>query len=90
MLKNYLVVVSLKIDTVSSAEGFYSSALNMYQVIPDQNKLKTCLVNNYKRSITCVSSFSGRLLTTMRYEKLTDLILMLYTFNEQKSQLSAP
>lgn len=69
--RNYMVVACITIDTCKSKtradEDFYSSALNMYQLTPDKTKLKTCFVENYKRSITCVSSFLGRLVTTMKF-----------------------
>lgn len=60
--KNYMAVTSLTIDTSKrkvDEKGFYSSGLNIYRI--NENKLKTCLVECYKRSITAISSYKGKL-----------------------------
>ena len=45
-------------------EGFYSSTLSMYQITG--NRMEAVLVEGYKRSVTCVSSYLGKLIATMR------------------------
>lgn len=91
--KNYLAVCSIRVDTSRRGmpvdeKGFYSSALNLYQV--KDGKLNTCLVENYKRSITCVSSFLGKLVCTMVFLNWQDLCLVLWTFNKNKACLENP
>ena len=98
--RNYLAVASVKIDTSlqrrgmhtvrTDDEGFYSSALNIFQIVPEQAKLKLCLLENYKRSITCVSSYLGNLIATLKDLKLQDLVFIMYKFNEQESKLISP
>jgi hypothetical protein len=89
-----MAVCNIKVDTSrrgtlpTDEKGFYSSQINLYQII--QNKVKTCLVDNYKRSITCVSSFMGKLVCTMVFRNWPELVLILWTFNESKACLENP
>jgi len=46
-----------------------------------------CLVENYKQSITCVSSFLGKLVCTQEFKTLPDLTLVFWTLNESTSKL---
>ena len=46
------------------------------------------MIENYKQSITCVSSYLGKLIATMRYIKLQDLIFVMYTYNEHERKLT--
>ena len=48
------------------------------------------LLENYKRSITCISSYLGNLIATMKNLKLPDLVFVMYQFNEQTSKLEQP
>ena len=47
-------------------------------------------MENYKRSITCVSSYLGKLIATMRYQKIQDIVFLMYTFNEHEKKLTHP
>lgn len=67
----------------SDDEGFYSSALSIFQVESAENRFRTCFVENYKRSITCISSYLGNLIATLKDCKLQDLVFVMYKFNEQ-------
>lgn len=71
-------------------EGFYSSALHIFQVDLEQNKLEVCLLENYKRSITCISSYLGNLIATMKNLKLQDLVFIMYKFNNKEKKLIQP
>jgi hypothetical protein len=90
--KNFLAVSNIKVDISRRAsneeKGFYSSQLNLYQV--HQGKVKTCLVDNYKRSISCLSSFMGKLVCTMVFRNWPELVLILWSFNEAKACLETP
>ena len=83
--RNYLAVASVKIDTSlqrggfatrtdkTDDEGFYSSSLNIYQVDWEQKKFKMCFTEWYvwfKRSITCIASYLGNLIATLKSLKL--------------------
>lgn len=46
-----------------------------------------CLVENYKRSITCVSSFLGKLVCTQEFNPFTDLTLVFWSLNDAHSKL---
>jgi hypothetical protein len=46
-----------------------------------------CLVENYKRSITCVSSFLGKLVCTQQFNNFSDLTLVFWSFNDLTSKL---
>jgi hypothetical protein len=72
-----MTVTSLTIDTTKRKDdekGFYSSSLRIYQI--HQNKLKTCLVESYKRSVTVVSSFMGQLVCSKIFNTLPDFLLV--------------
>ena len=45
-------------------------------------------MENYKRSITCVSSYLGNLIATMKGLKLPDLVFVMFKFNELEGKLT--
>ena len=50
--------------------------------------MEAVLVEGYKRSVTCVSSYLGKLIATMRNQKLQDIVFVMYTFNELEKKLT--
>ena len=56
-------------------------------MVPEENKLKHCLVESQKRSITCMSSYLGGLITTMKQPKLPDLVFIMHKYDEEQRKL---
>ena len=99
--KNFFAVACIKLDTTNvkkqkqdkEEEGFYSSSLNLYQLLLDETRLKHCVVESDKKlSITCISSFMGRLIATMRFLDLAlyEMNFMMYKYDETKQKLIEP
>ena len=76
MYKNYIAVATIRTDTTipkgakakTEDEGFYTSTLSLYQIVG--NRMEAVLVESFKRSVTCVQSYLGKLIATMRSQKL--------------------
>jgi hypothetical protein len=90
--RNYLAVCTIKVDTSKRCtggqdeKGFYLSTLNLYYV-DLQGKVKLCLVESYKRPVTCVSSYLGKLVCSQEFKQFTDLTLVFWSFNDILSKL---
>jgi hypothetical protein len=97
--KNYFAVACITLDTTSvrkakqdkEEEGFYSSSLNVYQFLPEEAKIKYFAVESDKKlSITCISSFMGRLIATMRCTEVPlppEIYFFMYKYDENKKKL---
>ena len=89
--KNYLAVASIKIDTnkrMTGAQdegGFYSSALNLYQY--QSGKVMMCLNEQLKRSITCLSSYQGKLVSVLPYKVYPGQNLVIWSYNDIELKL---
>jgi len=97
--RNYFAVACITLDTTNvrrmkqekEEEGFYSSSLNVYQFVPEESKIKYFAVESDKKlSITCISSFMGRLVATMRCVEVPlppEINFLMYKYDEMKKKL---
>ena len=99
LFRNYIAVACITLDTSNVRklkqekveEGFYSSSLNVYQFVPEENKIKYFAVESDKKlSITCISSFMGRLIATMRCVDVPlppEINFLMYKYDEARKKL---
>jgi hypothetical protein len=56
--------------------------------VDSEGKVKLCLCeSNYKRPVTCVSSYLGKLVCSQEFRQFTDLTLVFWSFNDINSKL---
>jgi hypothetical protein len=88
-LLDYLALSTIKLDGQQEDEEKCSSQLCLYRLpdksAPDQKRLKPFIYpqnSDQKRSITCLTSYMGRLVAAMK-RKFPEFVVVFFKYNEE-------
>lgn len=73
--KNYIATSTVEVDPLKMEEDYYSSKLMLFDIAePQAKKFNLVCAENYKMSITCLSSYRGKLAGVMMDKRDRQLI----------------